>query len=225
MVMKKKAMVKNLFRTIKGSFGRYLAIVLIIALGASMFVGLLSTKSDMVATGQKYLDEQNMFDLRLISTYGWTQKEVEAVKGLAGVTGAEGQYSKDAILYYGENEDGSVYQIHSIPESINQVYLLGGRMPEAPYECLLDGAHKGDEVLGTQIVLAQENDEATLESFACHTYTVVGYVSTPLYMDMSRGSTSLGNGNVAGYLYVMPEAFDMEAYTELTVTIAGDYAI
>ena len=71
--MKKRVMAKNLRRTIRESIGRYLAIMVIIALGASLFVGLLSTKVDMVATGQKYMDAQHMFDLRLISTYGWTQ--------------------------------------------------------------------------------------------------------------------------------------------------------
>ena len=63
MVMKKNAMRKNLTQSIAKSFGRYIAIVAIIALGASIFVGLLMTKTDMVATGQKYMDEQNMFDL------------------------------------------------------------------------------------------------------------------------------------------------------------------
>ena len=225
MVMKRNATNKNLLRTIKSSFGRFLAIVLIIALGAAMFVGLLSTKSDMVATGQKYLDEQNMFDLRLISTYGWTDKEVEAVAKMAGVACAEGQISMDAVVYYGDEAEGSVYKLHSIPQQINQVYLMGGRMPQSPDECLLDGFHVGDEVLGTEIRIADSNSASTLDNLACHTYTVVGYVSTPLYMDMSRGSTSLGSGSVAGYIYLMGEAFAMDAYTEIAVTMEGDYEI
>lgn len=225
MVMKRRATSKNLLRTIQKSFGRYMAIALIIALGASIFVGLLSTKSDMVATGQKYLDEQNMFDLRLICTYGWTAEDVEAVSQMTGVACAEGQISMDAVVYRGEEKDGSVYQLHSIPASVSQVHLLGGRMPEKPNECLLDGFQADDEVLGTQIRIAEENDETTLDSLACHEYTVVGYVSSPLYMDLSRGSTDLGSGNVAGYLYFMPEAFAMDVYTEIAVTIEGDYAI
>ncbi len=225
MVMRKNVTGKNLLRTIKNSFGRYLAIMLIIALGASMFVGLLSTKTDMVATGQKFLDEQNMFDLLLLSTYGWTQKEVDAIRQMAGVADAEGQIGMDAIVYYGEDAEGSVYQLHAIPQRINQVYLLGGRMPTSPNECLVDGFHVGDEVLGTKITIAGENNEETLESMAHHSFTVVGYVSTPLYMDMSRGSTNLGNGSVAGYLYFMPEAFSMDVFTEIAVTMEADYAI
>ena len=71
MVMKRNMMRRNLRRSIWKSIGRYIAIAMIIALGTAIFVGLRSTKTDMVATGQVYTDEQNMFDLRLISSYGW----------------------------------------------------------------------------------------------------------------------------------------------------------
>ena len=72
--MSRNAMRKNLRQSIVKSFGRYLAITLIIALGAGLFVGLLMTKTDMVATGQIFMDQQDMFDLRMISNYGWTDK-------------------------------------------------------------------------------------------------------------------------------------------------------
>ena len=90
MVMKKSAMQKNLTQSIVKSLGRYIAIVAIIALGAGLFMGLLMTKQDMVATGQRFMDRQNMFDLRLISDYGWSEDSLEAVKKLDGVQDAEG---------------------------------------------------------------------------------------------------------------------------------------
>ena len=53
MVMKRNAMRKNLRQSIIKSFGRYVAIATIIALGAGLFVGLLMSKADMIATGQQ----------------------------------------------------------------------------------------------------------------------------------------------------------------------------
>ena len=79
MVMKRNMLRRNLRRSILKSFGRYVAIAMIIALGAGMFVGLRSTKSDMVATGQAYMDEQHMFDLRLLSSYGWNKDMLEPI--------------------------------------------------------------------------------------------------------------------------------------------------
>ena len=67
MVMKKNAMRKNLRQSIRNSLGRYIALSLIICLGASLFMGLLITRQDMVFTGQHFMDQQNMFDLRMIS--------------------------------------------------------------------------------------------------------------------------------------------------------------
>ena len=88
---------KNVRQTILKSLGRYIAIVGIIALGAGMFTGLLSTKTDMVATAQKYLDEQNMFDLRLLSTYGWSKDDVARIAEMSGVVDAEGTVTLDVV--------------------------------------------------------------------------------------------------------------------------------
>ena len=81
--MSKNVMQKNLSQTILRSLGRYIAIVAIIALGCAIFVGLRITKTDMVATGQKYTDEQNMFHLRLVNTYGWSEEDVEKIADIA----------------------------------------------------------------------------------------------------------------------------------------------
>ena len=223
--MKNNAMQKNLRRTIKSSIGRYLAIACIIALGASIFVGLLMTKGDMVYTGQKYLDKQNMFDLRLLSTYGWSQAEVDAVREMEGVTGAEGAITIDAIVRRGENDSDLVYKIHSIPDQITVPYLLGGRMPKSSDECLIDGHRMTDAVLGTTITVMSSNSSDTLDMLEERTFTVVGYVSTPLYMDESRGGTSIGNGVVSGYIYVLEDAFSVDYYTEIAVTVEGDHTI
>ena len=82
MVMKKNVMRKNLRQSILKSITRYIAIVAIIALGAGMFVGLRSTKTDMIATGQLFMDQTNMFDLRLASTLGWGVDDVETIAAI-----------------------------------------------------------------------------------------------------------------------------------------------
>lgn len=225
MVMGKNIMFKNLLQSIRKSMGRYIAITAIIALGTAMFVGLRTTKSDMIATGQKYMDEQHMFDLRLLSTYGWTESDVDAIRGMDGITAAEGTVTLDAIVTVEGSEREGVYKLYGIPETVNQVRLLGGRLPEQPNECLLDGAHATDSVLGLTVTVSPQNEQDTLDALTCHSFTVVGYVSTPLYMDINRGNTTLGNGSVAGYLYLPKDSFDMDYYAEVDVTIAGIHTI
>lgn len=224
MVMKRNMMRKNLARSILRSLGRYLAIVAIIALGSAMFIGLKVTKTDMVATGQEYLDRQNFYALRLLNTYGWTERQLAEVEKLEGIDQAEGSVYVDAYASIDGGEDG-VYRCHAIPEKINKVYLLSGRMPESANECLVDGERYGEDMIGKTVVLTDANSGDTMESFAQHRYTVVGRISTPLYMDMTRGSTSLGDGMLTTYLYFPKEAFCTDYYTEIYVTLPGSWVV
>ena len=225
MVMKKNAMRTNLRQSILKSFGRYIAIVAIIGLGAALFVGLLMTKADMVATGQKFMDEQNMFDLRLMNSYGWTSEYLDEVSQMDGVVDAEGVTYLDLIARLGEAETDSVYRFITIPETVNQVALRGGRMPKAPNECLADGFYFDDKIIGQTVTISGTNGEDSLESVTEKTFTVVGYVATPLYMDMNRGTTTVGSGSLESYFYVLEEALDLDYYAEINITIDGEYAI
>lgn len=224
MVMKKNAMRKNLRQSILKSFGRYVAIAAIIMLGAGLFMGLVMSKSDMVATGQKFINEQNMYDLRMISNYGWSEDYVEKFRALPGVEDAEGLIYLDMIAKTGDSED-LVYRFYSIPQNVNKVALRGGRMPEKDDEILADGYFWDDQVLGKQVVLSDDNNEDSLESVRYKTFTIVGYVATPLYMDMNRGTTSVGSGSLENYYYLPESAFDVDYYTEINVTLSGHHAI
>ena len=223
--MRKNVMAKNLSQSILKSITRYIAIVLIIALGAAIFVGLRSTKGDMVQTGQEYMDAQNMFDLRLLNSYGWTEENVEQIADIDGVADAEGVIYMDVLAHVDGLNDESVFKVYTLPERINVPYLMGGRMPQAPDECLVDGARFGEESLGATITLSSRNEEDTLESFTVKSFQIVGYVSSPLYFDMSRGTTTLGNGTVTAYIYVPQTAVDVDYYSEISITMPGDYAI
>ena len=225
MVMKKNAMRKNLRQSILKSLGRYIAIVAIIALGASMFVGLLMTKSDMVATGQKFMDQQNMFDLRLMNAYGWDLDTVDKVREIPGLADVEGIMYKDVIVRINDSTDDLVYRFYAMPEKINLYSLRGGRLPQRPDECLADGYHADDSILGTTVTVSETNEEDARKGIACKTFTIVGYVANPLYMDMNRGTTSVGSGSLSNYLLVPPESLDLDYYAEINVTIPGNYAV
>lgn len=225
MVMKKNAMRKNLSQSILKSFGRYLAIILIIALGSSLFVGLVMTKFDMVETGQRYMDEQNMFDLRLVSPYGWDLEHVEEIARMEDVEAAEGVRYLDALANLGDMQENEVFRFYNLPKNLNKVLLRGGRMPENPNECLADGFIYGEDILGMQVSITDVNEEDTLDCFTEKTFTVVGYVASPLYMDMNRGSTAIGSGSLSSFFYIPEEAFDMDYYVEINVTIPGSFDV
>ena len=225
MVMKRKnMMLRNLQQTIRKSAGRYLAIVAIIALGAGLFCGLRVTKVDMVATVQDFTDRQNMFDLQVLNTFGWTEDNVSSLAGMPGIADAEGSISMDALLHMGDQKDHA-YRLISIPETVNQVSLVEGRMPTAPNECLADNFFNDSSIIGTQIHVSPLNDDDTLDALAYDSYTVVGLAATPLYLNMQRGSTSIGTGSISDYFYIPRDGFSLDFFTEINLTLPGDYAV
>lgn len=217
-------MIKTTIREIKASFGRYLAILAIVMLGVGLFAGLKITKPTMIATENAYLREQNFFDFRLLSTIGFTDDDVEKLSQMDDAADVEGTISFDALCTIKE-ENEAVYKIHAIPEKINKVVLTAGRMPQAADECVLDSTQYTEEVIGSAFTVTDSNDEDTLDMFRNRTYTIVGLVQSPYYMNFERGTTSIGDGRIAAYAYVPKESFDSEYLTEVFLTLKEKYDV
>ena len=217
-------MIKTTVREIKKSFGRYMAILSIVMLGVGLFAGLKATTPAMIETENTYLAEQNFFDFRLLSTVGFVEENVEELAALDEIADVEGTISVDAICAFEEGNE-SVYKIHAVPETINRIVVTAGRMPEKADECLLDAAFYGEEMLGARITVTDSNDEDTLEMFGSRTFTAVGIVRSPSYINFERGTTSIGTGRISAFLYVPKEAFDCDYLTEIYVTTKQKYDV
>lgn len=215
-----RTLLKSVLRTIRGSIGRYLAILMIIALGCGFFSGLRICRDAMVKTGDKYLTSQNFYDLRLITEIGLTPDDKDAFASLAGIRDAEGLYSADAMFSYClPTETVKVFHVMSLPGEISLPALTAGRMPENASECLADQNVFLEEDIGKTLTLAKGNSEETASSFSKTEYTIVGLVSSPMYLNYERGTSPIGTGSVTGFLYVLPEVFTSGYYTELCLTL------
>ena len=217
-------MIKTTIREIKGSFGRYMAIFAIVMLGVGFFSGLKATTPAMIATENTYLTQQNFFDFRLLSTIGFTEKDVEELMSLSEVADAEGGVCIDAVCAL-EEESEAVYKFHTITERINKIVVTAGRMPEKAGECVLDDAFFSEEAIGSQITVTDNNLEDTLNMFGTRTFTVVGVARSPYYINFERGTASIGDGKVSAFLYVPKEAFDCDYLTEIYVSAKQKYDV
>lgn len=215
--MSKRSLRKNSIREIGHSFGRYIAILSIVALGVGLYSGLQVTKDAMVETCDKYFREKSLYDFRLISTLGLTDEDIEKLSSLDFVEKAEGSYSTDALV---TNSDfsTSVAKIHAISDEINKITVLEGRMPENEDECLVDSRWVSSDMIGEKIILSDTNSEDTLDMFKTREFTISGICKASMYVNFERGNTTLGNGKLAGFIYVLPGSFDMECFTEAYVT-------
>lgn len=218
------AMIKTTIREIKGSLGRYLAILAIVMLGVGLFSGLKATTPAMITTENNYLSEQNFFDFRLLSTIGFEEKDVEELSDMEEIADVEGTVSVDALCAVNDGNE-SVYKIHAVPETINQVVVTAGRMPQKPDECVMDSALFGEESIGSQVTVTDTNNEDTLEMFQNRTYTVVGIVQSPYYINFERGTASIGEGKISAFIFVPKDSFDCDYLTEIFLTVEKKFDV
>lgn len=216
-----KQTAKLTIREIKGSFGRYMAIFAIIALGAGLFVGLRMSKPDFIETYDRYLHETNFYNFRLVSTLGLTQDDVDEVLKLNGVKDAEGVVSADFL--YNQGDDKSiVIAAQEIPEKINLIDLKAGRMPQKGNECLADPEMYTQDDIGKTVKLSKQNSEQIMDTFAYDEYTIVGLTDSVLYINLERGSSTLGSGSVEGYIYLPSDGFSVDYFTDIYVTVDAE---
>ena len=217
-------MKKASLREIRGSFGRYFAILAIIALGVGFFSGVRITTPAMVNTINTFFEDHQLYDYRLLSSTGWSKEDAEEFSSADNVRAAEASYSLDALYNYKGGKE-NVLKTHSITKDINTLELVSGRMPQSPDECVLDADIHKLPPLGTEITLSGGNDDATKMCFSGKSFKVVGTVYSPLYINFERGTTSMGNGSVTGFVYMLPEAFAVPRYSEIYLRFDHDYEI
>lgn len=213
---------KSTFREIKQSLGRFVAILAIVALGVGFFAGLKITQTAMIKTTTNYFLETDFYDYRLLSTVGFSKDDVEVFEKQEDVKAAEGFVSFD-ILCSGSNGNERVLKACSIPEQVNRIVVVEGRLPENDNECVVDANLYGSSMIGKKIKLSEENEEGDLEHFTYREYEVTGLVQSPLYIQFERGTTSIGNGKISGFVYLLPEGFTVDYYTEIYVKFMEDF--
>ena len=216
-----RSIIKLTKREIRSSLGRYLAIFAIIALGAGLFVGLRLSRPDFLETYNNYTNKTNFYDFRLVSTLGLTDEDIAEVKKMDGVKLAEGAVGAD-FLFNTADEDNLIMMAQSIPENVNQIKLKAGRMPEKANECLADPDMYSKDDIGSTIKLSKDNSEQTFDTFAYDEYTIVGLTDSVLYINMERGSSTLGNGSVKGYIYIPADGFSTDYYTDIYVCVESE---
>ena len=124
-------------------------------------------------------------DLQVISTMGLTDEDVEAIEKLDGIEKAEAGYSVDALWPEGDNQ--IVMHVMSLLPSMNQVQVENGRLPEKSDECVVDAdfLSKSTLKIGDRVTLSSGTDKPVTDSLKEDTFTIVGSVSSPCYIDFS----------------------------------------
>ena len=199
---------------------RFLSLMVLSALAVCFLAGLRATAPDMKLSADRYFDQQKLMDLRIVSTLGLTEEDIEALAEEPGVVTARGAYTVDASLPLESND--YIVKVLSLSEDVNLPAVKEGRLPQAADECLVEPrlmTETGLE-LGDQITLNTGTGDYE-NSLAQSTFTIVGTADTPLYVGVERGSSTLGTGKVSAYVLLPEEAFTMDYYTDAYLVMEG----
>lgn len=232
-----RAIFKLTRRSIRTFFGRYLALFLILFLSTGFFAGLKITKPAMQRTCDDYLSRQKLYDIRILSSNFLLFSDVRAFSGIEGVATAEGGTGTDAMVEVTsarhETDTGSpasagttaqryALRIQSLQNTVNLPSLTAGRMPETASECLADRRLFSSSDIGKKLMVDTSKSDQAAGFLDTKTFTIVGLCDSPLWLSTSRGSTTIGTGQLDGFLFVPKRAFLSIAFTEIDLTLDSE---
>ncbi len=212
-----KAINKNTIREISKSRNRFLSIFLICAIGVGFFSGVRATCDIMKVSADDYYDGHNLFDLRVLSTFGLTDDDAEAIAEIDGIDGVYTSKYTDLAMH--DNEHEYLTRVYSkTSDEINMVDIFEGSAPAADDECIVsynilgNGINVGDTVTLEDLTSAEEFPLKRTE------YKIVGIYNTPMYISKTqRGSTNIGDGAIDAFMIVPAEHFTQDVYTEIYI--------
>jgi putative ABC transport system permease protein len=206
-----KPLTKNMFRDIRKSKGRFIAIILIIMLGVLIFVGVKAAGPSLNDSLNKTVTGKKLSDVQVISSTGFTNKDVKLAESVKDAQ-AETVYYKQvvggkdqvAVALYGYDKDNKQ----------NKLILRSGHLPKNNHQIVLDQAAK----VNYHYKLGQTFSFAKSADLKSNNYKIVGFVSSPQYIDsQARGSSNVGDGTVRMFAYLNKSELNLPYPTELNV--------
>ena len=232
-----RTLLKNVGRQMWRTKSRFFSILAIIALGCGFFAGVKATSPDMKLTAEQYFKDYKLMDVQLLSTVGFDQQDLAALRDMEGIGQVAGSYSADLYLKQENGSTDVIVKIYSLntalagsddPSYINRPVLVEGRLPQNANECVVERTVKTPDSfqVGNTITLATNDPNRPLDEILTQdTFTIVGIVEWPMYISFNRGSSSIGDGSVNSFVLLSEEAYAYEAYTGVFLTLDGAEAL
>ena len=194
---------KNSIKSIIKSRRRFLSILIMAFLGVGFFSGLKACGPDMKEMLDNYVDNNKMYDIKIQSTLGLTEDDLKIVRKIDNVLKVFPSKEKDSLVKINNKQEVA----HLIPyDDINIPHVVEGRLPKNNNECVIDKLYN-KSLLGKYITIDNKKIK------------IVGYVESPLYMSTDRGTSLLGNGTIALFIYVNKDFLESDYYTSFNILV------
>lgn len=206
---------KNIVKEFRTGFGRFIAIMAIVALGVGFLIGVMQATPDMKNSMDTYYRNSSIYDVDVKGTIGLTQADIAAIEELDVVESAMPLISTDALVEVGGTEVvGRLIGIENMADyasgsgsNLNRLELIEGEWPDAPGEVVVARSNNYflETAVGTEIALPEEvtlSNATYGDIYAAKVFKVVGIVSSPDYFyNDAREVTTLGTGVLGAVVF------------------------
>lgn len=210
-MVKRKARVKYLFRTIKKNGVSFFAVAFIAATSIAIFLGLQSSATAVLKETDRYFVKNHLESLEITCANGITEEDIAAISEWSGVDSAEGGYS--AMVLMDSEREKITIQARSLAEKMNDPVIIEGALPTYYNEVAVEQkfADEHDIKIGDEI--AFEHSGMLLSD----SFTVTAIVNEPFFccatVKDARGSSTEGLGSASYYIMLAKDAFDSDYYS------------
>lgn len=219
----KRALLKDSIKEIKNTYKRFLSILVMAFLGVGFFAGMRAASPDMVDTIDQYYKESQVYDIKILSTLGLTNDDIDAISEIDEIENTVGTYETEGKIEIDNKE--IITKIMSV-EKLNKPILLQGDFPETQNECVVEDSfltanHKSiGDTIEVEVEKTKNDEGEEVEYLNKNILKIVGTVKSPLYISRDRGTSSLGSGKIDYYIYVPKENIKAnEIYTNIYIKL------
>lgn len=202
--MNRRILWKDALSSLNHSWGRFIGILLLMAVSAFAFIGLKMAGPDMRNTAQTYYQDVNLADLTVSSNYGLDKNDTQTIKNQAKKATIDFGYLQDTTI----NNSKTSLRVLSESKNISTNQLISGNFPKKDNQIVLSYLLRNKYHIGEWITL---NEHSNLKNSR---FKIVGFIRPSEYTDKSNlGQTNVGTGQLSGVAIVKKSAFKAQSYS------------
>lgn len=203
----KNRLLQHIFRKIKGNYKRFISLLCMSFLGVGFFAGIKSVGPDMIKTLDDFYDVHEVYDIEIASTLGLTTEDITELEKINNIDWVVGTYNKDVYLDI-DNKEFNL-RLMAINDNMNKPYLLEGNLPKNNNEIAVEKSILEDNNLKIGDFITLEEKE----------YKIVGTIISPIYFSNEKPTTTIGNGKINYYAYVVEDVIKQDVFTNVYITV------
>lgn len=203
----KNRLLQHIFRKIKGNYKRFISLLCMSFLGVGFFAGIKSVGPDMIKTLDDFYDVHEVYDIEIASTLGLTTEDITELEKINNIDLVVGTYNKDVYLDI-DNKEFNL-RLMAINDNMNKPYLLEGNLPKNNNEIAVEKSILEDNNLKIGDFITLEEKE----------YKIVGTIISPIYFSNEKPTTTIGNGKINYYAYVVEDVIKQDVFTNVYITV------